>query len=83
MHALTHANQLFLELAKVKRVGLVSAMCSSNDRLVLKDVSRHVCPQPIGSTGNGGGAEEEAPRGAEGRRRALALETAISTLGLL
>ena len=82
--------QLFLELASVKRVGLASAMCSPEDRLALKDVADQIRRrQSIGAIG-GGSAEQASGEGAgvmkgsgeATRRRLLALDAAVSTLGL-
>ncbi|CAM9952108.1 unnamed protein product, partial [Ectocarpus sp. 8 AP-2014] len=67
------ASQLFVELSRVKRVSLVSSMCSADDRLPLQDASdcirRHheQSPKehggrrllPKGSSGGGGNDEEK------------------------
>lgn len=83
--------QLFLELAKVKRIGLASAMCSSKDRLALRDVSDYIRRQSTGPSGAGGSVkaldgegegEGMKERDEASRRRLLALDAAVSTLGL-
>lgn len=94
--AFPHA-QLFVELSRVKRVGLVSAMCSADDRLPLADASEHIRRhheeslkehlggrlQPTGCSGGGGGSEEEAlPQGCGGESRWSAFEAAVATLGV-
>lgn len=88
LHRETPLRQLFLELATVKRVGLASAMCSPKDRLVLTDVSDGVRRHLVGASGGGPGGVvggetgEDGEQGAGGVRRLLALEAAISALGL-
>lgn len=52
--------QLFLQLAGVKRVGCVSAMCSPADKKTLQDVSHHIrrhCYR-ADNTNNGGGCDD-------------------------
>ncbi|CAN0140093.1 unnamed protein product [Ectocarpus sp. 6 AP-2014] len=92
------ASQLFVELSRVKRVGLVSAMCSADERLPLQDASdcirrhheespkEHVGRRRPKGCGGGGGNDEEKdealPQGCGGESRWSVFEAAVSTLGL-
>lgn len=57
-------SQLFLELAEVKRVGLVSAMCSAEDRKPLEDVYAHLRHVPYTCSG----PFSDSPSSSDGRK---------------